>query len=180
MRCPVCNHPEDRVIDSRPLESATVVRRRRICAYCGKRFTTYERIESTPLMVIKSDNRREPFNREKIREGLRRAFEKRPVSSDSVEKLISEIEYDLQDYVMEVTSREIGDRILKKLYHLDPVAYVRFASVYKQFAELDDFLEELKRVKKAYLREQQKGSKAGTRVPDPRPRRAMSHAGPLH
>lgn len=153
MRCPSCDHPEDRVIDSRPLESATVIRRRRLCAYCGKRFTTYERVESTPLMVIKSDNRREPFSRDKIREGLRRAFQKRPVSPDTVEKMVSEIEYELQDYVLEVPSREIGERILKKLYQVDPVAYVRFASVYRQFGGLDDFMKELRKLKRSHQRE---------------------------
>lgn len=87
MKCPACDHPEDRVIDSRPLESASVVRRRRMCAYCGKRFTTYERVESTPLMVIKSENRREPFSRDKVRQGILRACVKRPISSDSIEKI---------------------------------------------------------------------------------------------
>jgi transcriptional repressor NrdR len=152
MRCPSCDHPEDRVIDSRPLESASVIRRRRLCVYCGKRFTTYERVESTPLMVVKSDNRREPFNRAKMREGVLRACEKRPISPDAIERLVAEIEYELQDYVLEVPSREIGERILKKLYHLDPVAYVRFASVYKQFSDLNDFLRELQRLKKAHQR----------------------------
>ncbi|MBI4396284.1 MAG: transcriptional repressor NrdR [Elusimicrobia bacterium] len=154
MRCPSCDHPEDRVIDSRPLESATVIRRRRLCVNCGKRFTTYERVEATPLMVIKSDNRREPFNRTKIREGIRRACIRRPISPDTIEKLVSEIEYELQDYVLEVPSREIGERILKKLYLLDPVAYVRFASVYKKFADLDAFLRELKKLKRIHQREQ--------------------------
>ncbi len=148
MRCPSCDHPEDRVIDSRPLESSSVIRRRRLCVYCGKRFTTYERVESTPLMVIKSDNRREPFNRAKMREGVQRACEKRPISPASVEKLISEVEYDLQDFVLEVPSSDIGDRLLKKLLDLDPVAYVRFASVYRQFKDLDDFYHELTKVKR--------------------------------
>ena len=152
MRCPACDHPEDRVIDSRPLESASVVRRRRLCLHCGKRFTTYERVEATPLMVVKSDDRREPFNRAKIREGLLRAFQKRPVAPDAVEKLVSEIEYELQDYIMEVPSSVIGDRILKKLYEMDPVAYVRFASVYKKFDSPDDFLQELARLKRFHQR----------------------------
>jgi transcriptional repressor NrdR len=153
MRCPLCYHPEDRVLDSRPLESATVIRRRRSCVHCGKRFTTYERVEAAPLMVIKSDNRREPYDRAKLREGLVRACQKRPISSDTIEKLVSEVEYELQDYVLEVPSREIGERVLKKLYRLDPVAYVRFASVYRQFADLDAFLRELKKVKRAHERE---------------------------
>ena len=159
MRCPACDHPEDRVIDSRPLESASVVRRRRLCLHCGKRFTTYERVEATPLMVVKSDDRREPFNRAKIREGLLRAFQKRPVAPDAVEKLVSEIEYELQDYIMEVPSSVIGDRILKKLYEMDPVAYVRFASVYKKFDSPDDFLQELARLKRFHQR-RSNGSRA--------------------
>ncbi len=150
MKCPTCDHPEDRVIDSRPLDSASVIRRRRLCLHCGKRYTTYERVEATPLMVVKSDNRREPFNRGKVREGLLRAFQKRPVTPDAVEKLVSEIEYELQDFALEVPSSEIGERILKKLYALDPVAYVRFASVYKKFSDLEDFLRELARLKKAH------------------------------
>jgi len=158
MRCPLCDHPEDRVLDSRPLEAGAVVRRRRSCLHCGKRFTTYERVESTPLMVIKSDDRRQPFSREKMREGVVRACQKRPISSDTIEKLVSEVEYELQDYVLEVPSREIGDRILKKLYQLDPVAYVRFASVYRQFGDLDTFLNELKRLKRATTREQRRAS----------------------
>src|SRR5262245_29496317 len=102
MRCPSCDHPEDRVIDSRHLESAAVIRRRRLCLYCGKRFTTYERVESTPLMVVKRDNRREPFSREKMRQGIARACQKRPISPATVEKLVAEVEYNLQDFVLEV------------------------------------------------------------------------------
>ena len=127
-----------------------MIRRRRLCLHCGKRFTTYERVEATPLMVVKSDNRREPFNRVKIREGLLRAFQKRPVAPDTVEKMVSEIEYELQDHALEVPSAEIGERILKKLYALDPVAYVRFASVYKKFDGLDDFLRELQKLGKSH------------------------------
>ena len=119
MRCPACDHPEDRVLDSRPLESAAVIRRRRVCRLCGKRFTTYERVESTPLMVVKRDNRREPFNRDKMREGIIRACRKRPVSPGDVEKLVAEVEYSLQDYVLEVPTAEIGERILKRLYDLE-------------------------------------------------------------
>lgn len=158
MRCPTCDHPEDRVIDSRPLESASVIRRRRLCLHCGKRFTTYERVEATPLMVVKSDNRREPFSREKIREGLMRAFQKRPVAPDMLEKLVSEIEYELQDHALEVPSAEIGERILKKLYALDPVAYVRFASVYKKFDGLEDFMKELQKLRKSHQKKTAKSA----------------------
>lgn len=152
MRCPACDHPEDRVIDSRPLESASVIRRRRLCLHCSKRFTTYERVESTPLMVIKRDNRREPFSRDKMREGIVRACRKRPVPPAAIEKLVSEVEYSLQDYVLEVPTAEIGERILKRLYDIDTVAYVRFASVYRSFGDIDSFLTEIKRLKQAHRR----------------------------
>jgi transcriptional repressor NrdR len=175
MKCPSCDHPEGRVIDSRPLESATVIRRRRLCGYCGKRYTTYERVETTPLMVIKSDNRREPFNRTKLREGIARACEKRPISSDAIEKLIAEIEYELQDFVLEVPSREIGERVLKKLFLLDAVAYVRFASVYKQFGDLDTFLRELKKLKRSHMRQQARGKGRDKRAT--KGDRELSHAG---
>ncbi len=177
MRCPACDHPEGRVIDSRPLDSATVIRRRRVCGHCGKRYTTYERVESTPLMVIKSDNRREPFDRKKVREGVIRACEKRPIASDVIEKLVAEVEYELQDYVMEVPTREIGERILKKLHDLDAVAYVRFASVYRQFRDLDDFLKELKKLKRKHMRERAH-KQQGEHVE--KSQRELVHAGPLH
>src|SRR4029077_20396534 len=105
MKCPYCGHEQDRVLDSRPLDGGDVIPRRRECQSCHKRFTTYERLEDVPLMVIKSDDRREPYNREKLREGLARACEKRPINADAIERLISEIEYELQDYVMQVPSR---------------------------------------------------------------------------
>lgn len=148
MKCPYCGHQEDRVLDSRPLEAASIIRRRRECQACHKRFTTYERLEEVPLMVIKSDDRREAFNREKLREGILRACEKRPVGPDTIERILSEIEYELQDYVMQVPSRVIGEKVLKKLKDLDPVAYIRFASVYRQFPDVDAFLDELQKLKK--------------------------------
>lgn len=158
MRCPFCQHPEAHVIDSRPLDSASVIRRRRTCEGCQKRFTTYERVEAMPLMVMKSDQRREPFLRDKLREGILRACEKRPISIDQVEKIVSEIEYELQDYVMEVPSRVIGEKVLKRLFALDPVAYVRFASVYRQFQDIDTFLREIKKLKRETVkRRRQKG-----------------------
>ncbi len=149
MKCPYCGHEQDRVLDSRPLEAASIIRRRRECQSCHKRFTTYERLESVPLMVIKSDDRREPFSREKLREGILRACEKRPIGPDAIERVVSEIEYELQDYVMVVPSRVIGEKVLKKLLDLDTVAYVRFASVYRQFQDVDAFLEELNKLKKS-------------------------------
>jgi len=152
MKCPYCGHEEDRVLDSRPLEGASIIRRRRECQGCQKRFTTYERLESVPLMVIKSDERREPFNREKLREGILRACEKRPIGPDVIERLLAEIEYELQDYVMQVPSRVIGEKALKKLKELDPVAYIRFASVYRQFRDVDAFLNELEKIKKEEIK----------------------------
>jgi transcriptional repressor NrdR len=130
------------------LEGASIIRRRRECQACHKRFTTYERLEEVPLMVIKSDDRREPFNREKLREGILRACEKRPVGMDSIERILAEIEYEMQDYVMQVPSRVIGEKVLKKLKELDPVAYIRFASVYRQFQDVDAFMSELEKIKK--------------------------------
>jgi transcriptional repressor NrdR len=148
VKCPYCGHQEDRVLDSRPLEAASIIRRRRECQSCHKRFTTYERLEEVPLMVIKSDERREAFNREKLREGILRACEKRPIGPDVIERVLAEIEYELQDYVMQVPSRVIGEKALKKLKELDPVAYIRFASVYRQFPDINAFLDELEKFRK--------------------------------
>ncbi len=125
-----------------------MVRRRRECFVCKKRFTTFERIESMPLMVIKKDKRLEVFDRNKLQEGILRACQKRPISLDIVEKIVSEIEEELQDYIMEVPSKVIGETVLKKLRKLDEVAYVRFASVYRQFNDIGTFLKELKRLKR--------------------------------
>src|SRR5688500_5988271 len=121
MKCPHCGHPEDHVIDSRPVETANVVRRRRECMGCAKRFTTYERFESMPLVVLKSDNRREPYDRGKLREGIARACKKRDITAEKIEHLVSDVETVLQeDYVMEVPSRAIGELVLSKLKKLDP------------------------------------------------------------
>src|SRR3989338_4546397 len=147
MRCPFCRHSNDSVLDSRPLESASVIRRRRICKNCHKRFTTYERLEEMPLMVVKSDQRREPYDRAKLREGVLRACEKRPISIDTIDQLVDAVEYDLKDYVMEIPSRVIGEKALKKLHDIDQVAYVRFASVYRNFSDIDSFLAEIRNLK---------------------------------
>jgi transcriptional repressor NrdR len=165
MRCPICDHPDDRVVDSRPLESASVIRRRRACLHCGKRFTTYERVETTPLMVVKRDNRREPFDRDKMREGIQRACQKRPISPGVIERLVSEVEYSLQDCVLEVPSVEIGQRILKRLYDMDAVAYVRFASVYRSFGDVDTFMSELRKVKRSH--QERNRLKDKIKVPSP-------------
>ncbi len=148
MNCPFCSKGKGMVIDSRPVEGSSVVRRRRECFKCHKRFTTYERLEIMPLMVVKSDNRRETFDREKLRKGIARACIKRPISVDTMEKIVSEIENELQNYIMEVPSKVIGDMVLKRLRKLDQVAYVRFASIYRKFKDIDTFLKELKRLKK--------------------------------
>ena len=148
MKCPHCSHPEDHVIDSRPVENGSVIRRRRECLSCARRFTTYERLEVIPLVVLKSDNRREPFDRSKLREGILRACKKRNITVEQVERLVTDVETSLQeDYVMEVPSRSIGDRVLAKLKELDPVAYIRFASVYRQFSDMDTFLNEVRGLK---------------------------------
>jgi transcriptional repressor NrdR len=145
MKCPFCNHNEDKVIDSRETSDATAVRRRRECIECGKRFTTYEYIEKTPLMVIKKDGRREPFSREKILSGLRNACQKRPISMEKIESLAGEVEAEIQKkFDQEVESRHIGELVVEKLARIDDVAYVRFASVYRQFKDINQFMRELR------------------------------------
>jgi len=140
MRCLYCGHPDSKVVDSRTGEENKVIRRRRECLACHKRFSTYERLEQLPLMVIKSNNTREPFDPAKLREGILRACEKRPISIDTIEKIVAEVEYSLSNYVMEVPTKVIGEMVLEKLEKLDPVSYLRFASVYKNFDAVDDFM----------------------------------------
>jgi len=142
MKCPFCGLPDSRVVDSRPQEDA--IRRRRLCEHCGRRFTTFERMETRQLLVIKKDGSREPFDPEKVRRGLLRACEKRPVTREQMDKLISDVEMQLYNAEGEVESRLIGEQVLKNLRHLDEVAYVRFASVYRSFADVDSFMEALK------------------------------------
>lgn len=145
MKCPFCNHNEDKVIDSRETSEATAIRRRRECLNCGKRFTTYEYIEKIPLMVIKKDGRREPFNREKILSGLLKACQKRPISMEKLEELVKEVETEIsKKFDQEVESRFIGELVIEKLAKLDDVAYVRFASVYRQFKDINQFMRELR------------------------------------
>ncbi len=148
MKCTYCGSLDGKVIESRPLDGSSVIRRRRQCFSCGKRFTTYERLEIVPLMVLKSNDLREPFSRDKLRQGIMHACEKRPITTDAIEKMVSEIEYELQDYVMEVKSSTIGDKVLQRLKVIDEVAYIRFASVYRNFNDLDSFRQELKKLKK--------------------------------
>lgn len=145
MKCPFCNHNEDRVIDSRETSEGTAIRRRRECTTCNKRFTTYEYVEKTPLMVIKKDGRREPFIREKILSGIRSACQKRPISTEKIEKLVSEIEAEIQKkFDQEVESRFVGELVMERLSKIDDVAYVRFASVYRQFKDINQFMRELR------------------------------------
>ena len=145
MRCPFCKTDNDKVVDSRASEGGAVIRRRRECLECGRRYTTYERVEEIPLRVIKKDGAREPFERRKIFEGMAKACEKRPVSTETLEQIVQDIERQLADVAeREVTSRQIGELAMRKLRELDQVAYVRFASVYRAFKDINQFLEELR------------------------------------
>ena len=145
MNCPFCSHVEDKVVDSRTSKDGAAIRRRRECLKCGKRFTTYERVEDILPMVVKKDGRREPFDRGKILSGLKKACEKRPVSVERLEEIVGEIEASLQDRTeKEIPSSEVGEAIMRKLHDLDPVAYVRFASVYREFKDVNQFMDELK------------------------------------
>ncbi|MBS3073407.1 transcriptional regulator NrdR [Candidatus Pacearchaeota archaeon] len=146
MRCPYCEG-ETRVIDKRE-SSEFITRRRRECLKCKKRFTTYERIESKNIMILKKDKRREPFNRDKLKSGIIRACEKRPVSLDEIEKVVNEIEARLREEgTNEISSKFIGELIMKKLKKLDKVAYIRFASVYRDFKDVDEFKDAIKEFK---------------------------------
>ncbi|MCX7918065.1 MAG: transcriptional regulator NrdR [bacterium] len=144
MRCPYCHHAEDKVIDSREAKDGMAIRRRRECERCGRRFTTYEYIEEIPLMIIKKDGRREPFSREKLLAGIQKACEKRPVATETIESMVNEIIAVLTSTVVqEIPSSRIGELVMKRLRNLDHVAYVRFASVYQEFKDTEDFLSEL-------------------------------------
>ena len=147
MKCPFCSYEESKVIDSRPTDEGERIRRRRECLKCQKRFTTYEIIESLPIVVIKKDKSREVFNRDKLINGMLKACEKRPVSINSIEHAVNEIEVVLQNSLdREVTSDYIGELVMDKLKELDEVAYVRFASVYRQFKDINTFMDELNKL----------------------------------
>lgn len=147
MKCPFCGYEESKVIDSRPTDEGQRIRRRRECLQCAKRFTTYEIIESLPIIVIKKDKSRETFNREKLMTGLLRACEKRPVSIDTLDNMIDEIEVIIQNSLdREVSSERIGELVMDKLKKIDEVAYVRFASVYRQFKDINTFMNELNKL----------------------------------
>ena len=150
MKCPYCGEIDSKVIDSRPADDGERIRRRRECLVCQKRFTTYEIVETVPLMVVKKDKSREAFNRQKLLNGMMRACEKRPVSLAVLEDLVDEIETMLQNSLdREVPSSQIGAYAMEKLRDIDEVAYVRFASVYREFKDINSFLEELSRIKSA-------------------------------
>ena len=145
MKCPFCLHDEDKVIDSRSSNEGKSVRRRRECTKCKKRFTTYEYVEEVPLMVIKKDGRRESFDRNKIISGILKACEKRPVSMEKVEAVVDRVEKELQkSFDKEVKAQVVGELVMEYLHKLDEVAYVRFASVYRQFKDINHFMKELK------------------------------------
>jgi transcriptional repressor NrdR len=147
MKCPYCNKENTRVIDSRPAEDGLSIRRRRECDECGKRFTTYEKIETIPLVVIKKDNTREPYDREKITSGVFRSCHKRPISVAQINELVDEVEtaiYNREE--KEIPSTVIGEMVMDKLRDMDPVAYVRFASVYREFKDVSTFMDELKKI----------------------------------
>ena len=145
MKCPFCGEIDNKVIDSRLSKNASVIRRRRECLLCNRRFTTYEQIEEIPIMIVKKDDRREAFNRDKVRSGMKRACEKRNISMVVIEEFIDELERDLREIgEKEIQAHIIGEKIMEKLHDLDDVAYVRFASVYREFKDVNDFVSELK------------------------------------
>ena len=147
MKCPFCGHPESKVIDSRPADENASIRRRRECLACGKRFTTYETVESLPIVVIKKDGSRQSFDRQKVLRGMIRACEKRPVSLAELERIADEIEQELQNsMVREIRTADIGEKVMERLRSVDQVAYVRFASVYRQFKDIDTFMAELNKL----------------------------------
>ena len=147
MKCPFCGHENTRVIDSRPAEENNSIRRRRVCDECNKRFTTYEKIETIPLIIIKKDNNREAYDRSKIEAGVLRACHKRPVSAEQINQLVEEIEVEIFNMeAKEIPSQIIGELVMNRLKDLDAVAYVRFASVYREFKDINTFMDELKKV----------------------------------
>ena len=145
MKCPFCGEIDNKVIDSRLSKDGAVIRRRRECIICGRRFTTYEHIEEIPVMIVKKDGRREVFSREKVRSGLQKACQKRNISMNVIEEFLDELERDLRETgEKEISSNKIGEKVMAKLHEIDDVAYVRFASVYREFKDVNDFVSELK------------------------------------
>ena len=160
MKCPYCGNIDSKVTDSRGTETGDAIRRRRECLVCGKRFTTFERLEETPITVIKKDGGREPFNRQKLLDGLRRATVKRHVTADQIDQLVSAIESDLRNqFKYEVTSGRLGEMVLERLRNLDKVAYVRFASVYREFQDVEEFTSELSKLQPPVKKRRKAASK---------------------
>ena len=149
MRCQYCGSPDNRVVDSRPADDGNSIRRRRVCANCGRRFTTYEKVEVQQLLVIKKDNSRELFDPQKVRSGIIAACHKRPVTASQIEKVVSSVEqFAANSLQEEITTRQIGEMVMEELRKLDEVAYIRFASVYRQFTDIPSFMNELNRLLK--------------------------------
>lgn len=149
MNCPYCGHPESKVVDSRPSDEGSTIRRRRECLSCCRRFTTFEILETTPLLVVKKDQSRQAFDRDKLLRGLMRACVKRPVPLEALEKVVDEVEaYYTNSFIKEVSSTDLGELVMEKLRDIDLVAYVRFASVYREFSDLQQFTDALKQLKK--------------------------------
>ena len=147
MKCPFCGHENTRVIDSRPADDNNSIRRRRVCDECDKRFTTYEKVETIPLIVIKKDDNRETYDRSKIEAGVQRACHKRPISANQIKQLVDDVETEIfSNEEKEIPSRVIGELVMNKLKDLEAVAYVRFASVYREFKDINTFMDELKKV----------------------------------
>ena len=147
MKCPFCGHENTRVIDSRPAEENNSIRRRRVCDECDKRFTTYEKVETIPLIIIKKDDNRETYDRSKIEAGVLRACHKRPISTNQINQLVEEVETEIFNMEeKEISSQVVGEIVMNKLKNLEAVAYVRFASVYREFKDINTFMDELKKV----------------------------------
>ena len=147
MKCPFCGHENTRVVDSRPAEENNSIRRRRVCDECGKRFTTYEKVETIPVIIMKKDNNREAYDRSKVEAGILRACHKRPISAAQITHLVDEVETEIFNLgEKEVSSQVVGELVMNKLKELEAVAYVRFASVYREFKDVNTFLEGLKKV----------------------------------
>lgn len=162
LQCPNCQHKNSKVIDSRPIEEGKAIRRRRECEQCAQRFTTFERMEETPLLVVKKDGMRQEFSREKLKRGIIRACETRPVPIEKIDEIVLEVEKELRNIGSpEVASKVIGEMVMERLSHVDEVAYVRFASVYRQFKDVSVFLDELKELidRDKQEKEEQKGEK---------------------
>lgn len=154
MKCPFCSYGDSRVVDSRSIDGGTSIRRRRECPECGRRFTTYEKYEETPLLVTKKDGRRELFDSQKLLNGLIKAFEKRPVSYEKIQEMANVIERELRTLgEAEITSEAIGETVMKHLEKVDQIAYVRFASVYRQFADVNNFMQEIQKMMKREKKE---------------------------